>query len=306
MKYFRFIDNSKVSKICFGTWNLSPSTKKFKSPNTTSIKQSIELLRFAFEKGVNFFDTADIYGEGIGEKILGNAFKGIRKKIYITTKAGVLNEKNHTDFTKKYIQYKISKSLKNLETEYLDGFQFHNITSSDRIESSYNFLQKLKKRGVIRSVGFSSRNPDDAYKILKIYNFDFIQVGFSIYDQRLLNSKILDLKKKKNFFLFTRSPFNSGYLLKKKSSKALIRPKLQSSIDYFVKKNEKYILYKNKSLADSALKFCLSFSEISSIIVGMATKSEITDNINLLYYKKKINLKWKKKLIKVYNLFDGN
>ena len=79
MKYINFIGNTKISKICFGTWNLSPSTKKFISPNTTTPKQSIDLLRFALDKGINFYDTADIYGEGIGERILGKAFKDLRK-----------------------------------------------------------------------------------------------------------------------------------------------------------------------------------------------------------------------------------
>ena len=200
MKYSKFIDNSKISKICFGTWNLSPSTKKFKSPNTTTAKEGIELLKIAFDKGVNFFDTADIYGEGIGERILGEALKKERKKIIIITKTGVLNEENKTNFSKPYIEKKINKSLSNLQTDYLDGYQFHNITSEDNIDSSYNFLSKLKKSGKIRSIGFSSRDPFDAFKVLKAYNFDFLQVGFSIFDQRLLDSKILKLKKKKKFF----------------------------------------------------------------------------------------------------------
>tara|TARA_B110000008_G_scaffold205821_1_gene204461 strand:+ start:694 stop:1614 length:921 start_codon:yes stop_codon:yes gene_type:complete len=306
MKYLDFIDNTKISKICFGTWNLSPSTKKFISPNTTTPLQSINLLRFALDKGINFFDTADIYGEGIGEKIIGKAFQNLRKEIIVITKSGVLNERNDTNFSKKYIEKKIKKSLTNLNTDYLDGYQFHNITSESNIDSSYNFLTKLKKKGKIRSIGFSSRDPIDAYKILKNYNFDFLQVGFSIFDQRLLYSKILELKKKKKFILLTRSPFNSGYLLKKKSNKALIRPKLQSLIDHFVKKNKKDIYYKNNSLAESALKFCISFPEISSIIIGMATKLEITRNINTMYDDLDLEQGWKKKLIKVYKTFNGN
>ena len=306
MKYSKFIDNSKISKICFGTWNLSPSTKKFKSPNTTTAKEGIKLLKIAFDKGVNFFDTADIYGEGIGERILGEALKKERKKVIIITKTGVLNEKNKTNFSKPYIEKKINKSLSNLQTDYLDGYQFHNITSEDNIDSSYNFLSKLKKSGKIRSIGFSSRDPFDAYKVLKAYDFDFLQVGFSIFDQRLLYSKKLKLKKKKKFVLLTRSPFNSGYLLKKKANKALIRPKFQSLIDHFVKTNKKDILFKNRLLAESALKFCISFPEISSIIVGMSSKIEITKNMSITYDNSISEQRWKKKLISVYKEFDGN
>ena len=306
MKYSKFIENSKISKICFGTWNLSPSTKKFASPTTSSPSQSIKLLRYALDKGINFFDTADIYGEGIGERILGKAFENLRKNIIVITKSGVLNERNETNFSKKYLEKKIKKSLLNLNTDYLDGYQFHNITSQNNIDSSFNFLTKLKKKGIIRSIGFSSRDPIDAYKVLKNYDFDFLQVGFSIFDQRLLYSKILQLKKKKKFVLLTRSPFNSGFLLKKKSNKAQINSKLQTSINLFVKKNKRDIIYKNKSLAESALKFCHSFPEISSIIIGMATKLEIQRNINTVFKNLNIEKNWKKKLIKVSKSFNDS
>ena len=305
MKYSKFIGESKISKICFGTWNLSPSTKKFKSPTTTSIKDSIELLEFAYSRGINFFDTADIYGEGIGERTLGKALKNVRKKIIIITKSGILDEKDNTNFSKAYIEKKINKSIKNLQTDYLDGFQFHNVTSKDNIESSYNYLQQLKKNGKIRSIGFSSRDPFDAYKILKNYDFDFLQTGFSIFDQRLLSSKILDLKKKKRFKLLTRSPFNGGYLLNKKSNKFMYSNKFQLLVNQFIKKNKTDILLKNITLAESALKFCVSFTAISSIIVGMSSKKEITKNINTLYGSTKLEQNWKKRIINLYKKSNG-
>ena len=86
----------------------------------------------------------------------------------------------------------------------------------------------------------------------------------------------------------------------------MIRPKFQSLIDHFVKKNKKDILYKSSSLAESALKFCISFPEISSVIVGMSSKIEITKNTNTIYNNSILEQRWKKKLIKVYKVFDGN
>jgi len=122
----------------------------------------------------------------------------------------------------------------------------------------------------------------------------------------LKKNKIKKIKKKKKFVLLTRSPFNSGYLLKKKANKALIRPKFQSLIDHFVKTNKKDILFKNRLLAESALKFCISFPEISSIIVGMSSKIEITKNMSITYDNSISEQRWKKKLISVYKEFDGN
>ena len=71
MKYRKFINNFYVSNICFGMWNLSPSTRNFKSPENLKKSFAIDLIKFAISKGINFFDTADIYGEGETEKMLG-------------------------------------------------------------------------------------------------------------------------------------------------------------------------------------------------------------------------------------------
>ena len=201
MIYKKFLDGFKVSSICYGTWGLSPTTKNFKSPGKFSKNKSIKLIQFALKKGINFFDTADIYGEGVGEKILGSQLSGFRKKVFIMTKGGIVNSKNKKNFSIKYIKKKITKSLSNLKTYYIDGYQLHNLSSSDNISKIFRELTKLKKNGVLRSIGFSSRDPEDAIKIIKKYNFDFLQVGFSVYDQRLISSGLLkEIKKKKHLF----------------------------------------------------------------------------------------------------------
>ena len=201
MIYNKFVNNFKVSNICCGTWNLSTSSRKFLSPENFPKGKSKELIKFAIYKGINFFDTADIYGEGKSEKILGEAVKNLREKIFIITKGGVLNRKNETNFSVSYINKKIQKSLKNLKTEYIDGYQLHNLKSSDKIGLLVKSLEKMKINGIINSIGFSSRDPFDAVKILKKYNFDFFQVSFTVFDQRILKSDIFNiLKKKKMFF----------------------------------------------------------------------------------------------------------
>ena len=173
------------------TWGLSPSTKKFKSPGKYSKKKTQDLIKFALKKGINFFDTADIYGEGVGERILGSQLSGVRKKVFIMTKGGIVNSENKKNFSIKFIKKKITNSLSNLKTHYIDGYQLHNLNSGDNISKIFKELTKLKKNGILRSIGFSSRDPEDAIKIIKKYNFDFLQVGFSVYDQRLISSGLL-------------------------------------------------------------------------------------------------------------------
>ena len=235
MIYKRFVNGFRVSNICMGTWNLSPSTKKFKSPGKFSKKKTKELIQFAIKKGINFFDTADIYGEGALEKILGSQILGIRNKTFIMTKGGIINNQNKKNFKIKYIKKKISESLENLKTNYLDGYQLHNLSSEDNISNLFKELTKLKKKKILRSIGFSSRDPLDAIKIIEKYKFDFLQVGFSVYDQRLIETGLIYKLKKKNIFLITRSPFNSGYLTKNNNPK-LFNKKIENLIINFKKK----------------------------------------------------------------------
>ncbi len=298
MIYRKFVNGFKVSNICYGTWGLSPSTKKFKSPGKYSKKKTKELIQFAIKKGINFFDTADIYGEGAGEKILGSEIQNVRNKIFVMTKGGIINSQNKKNFRVKYINNKIFNSLKNLNTDYLDGYQLHNLSSEDDIKNLYKELIKLKRSGIIRSIGFSSRNPVDAIKIIKKYNFDFLQVGFSVYDQRLITSGLLKEVKKYGTFLLTRSPFNSGYLINNNNQK-LFNQKLNNMIINFKNKNKNKIIYEKKSFEYSVLKYCISFKEIISVIIGMATKLEIEKNAGVVYQNTIKEKKWKLKIKKI-------
>ena len=295
MIYKKFVNGFKVSNICYGAWGLSPSTKKFKSPGKYSKKKTVELIQFALKKGINFFDTADIYGEGAGEKILGSQLYGVREKIFIMTKGGIVNSKNKKNFKIKYIKKKILNSLENLKTNYLDGYQLHNLNSEDNIKKLFKELTILKKKKTIRSIGFSSRDPLDAIKVIKKYKFDFLQITFSVFDQRLITSGLLKELKKRKVFLITRSPFNSGYLIEN-NKKQLFNKKLIKIITEFKKKNKRQIIYADKTFEYSALKYCISFKEIVSVIVGMMSKIEIEKNVRVVYQNKIKEKKWKVKL----------
>ena len=295
MIYKKFVNGFKVSNICYGAWGLSPSTKKFKSPGKYSKKKTVELIQFALKKGINFFDTADIYGEGAGEKILGSQLYGVREKIFIMTKGGIVNSKNKKNFKIKYIKKKILNSLENLKTNYLDGYQLHNLNSEDNIKKLFKELTILKKKKTIRSIGFSSRDPLDAIKVIKKYKFDFLQISFSVFDQRLITSGLLNELKKRKVFLITRSPFNSGYLIEN-NKKQLFNKKLIKIITEFKKKNKRQIIYADKTFEYSALKYCISFKEIVSVIVGMMSKIEIEKNVRVVYQNKIKEKKWKVKL----------
>ena len=81
-----------------------------------------------------------------------------------------------------------------MKTHYIDGYQLHNLNSGDNISKIFKELTKLKKWN-FRSIGFSSRDPEDAIKIIKKYNFDFLQVGFSVYDKLISSGLLKEVKK---------------------------------------------------------------------------------------------------------------
>ena len=96
------------------------------------------------------------------------------------------------------------------------------------------------------------------------------------------------------------SNINSGLLINSKKQKGKFNIKFKKKINDFVQKNESQLKYKNLSFAKSALKFCMSFKEISSIIVGMSSKSEIEQNIEIKYNKLRDEIIWKNKIKKIY------
>ena len=133
MKYRAFPKNKdiEVSEVGFGVWSVATKWWGVKEE-----KLGISLLQHAFDRGVNFFDTADVYGEGYGEEIIAKAFPKSRDKRIYATKFGYDiysnsgERKGHTElpqrFTAKEIRFSCEQSLKRLKTDYIDIYQMHN------------------------------------------------------------------------------------------------------------------------------------------------------------------------------------
>jgi aryl-alcohol dehydrogenase-like predicted oxidoreductase len=154
----------------------------------------VRLLKSAFEKGINYFDTADTYGSGLGETLLADAFGGMRDQVVISTKIGY-DFYNHTqrrgqqerpqEWSDDFIRFALEESLKRLGTDYIDFLQLHN-TKMDAIENDelFELMQEFKREGKIRSYGVAlgprigwleegvkaMREHDDLAGVQMIYN----------------------------------------------------------------------------------------------------------------------------------------
>src|SRR5258705_5616076 len=152
----------KVSEVGFGTWTLSTGWWGEKTDD-----EAVGMLRMSnSEYGVNFFDTADTYGNGRGERQLAQAFRGRREQVVYSTKIGYdiydpaaqsgrrgQNELPQK-FDRDYMRFAVDKSLERLETDYIDVLQLHNVKMEHvRDASIWQALREMKDEGLIRSCG---------------------------------------------------------------------------------------------------------------------------------------------------------
>jgi aryl-alcohol dehydrogenase-like predicted oxidoreductase len=150
-----------VTPICFGAWEVG-GEPFFK---TTDKEQSIKAINTALDIGINFIDTAPIYGFGRSEEILGEALGPRRRDVVLATKCGIVWEKKEMksiriDDSRKTIEADIERSLERLKTDYIDLYQVHwpEKDMKTPMEETIGTLESLKEKGKIRAYGVSNFN----------------------------------------------------------------------------------------------------------------------------------------------------
>ncbi len=172
----------KVTPIAYGSWQLSP---RFwgKQPEKTFI----EAMQRAFEVGVNFYDTADAYGDGYSEKVMGMALKELpRDKIVVATK--VYNRfyedgRRHGDLSYDYIIEECDASLARLQMDYVDLYQCHSFDHSTPMEETAEAMQRLMKEGKIRAFGMSNFTVEQMRLARKCGNFTTLQPLYNLLER---------------------------------------------------------------------------------------------------------------------------
>lgn len=277
----------EVSEIGYGTWGIGGD-----SYGTIDDNESRRALKVAFENGVNFYDTSDLYGSGHSEEILGDVFKDIRDKVIIATKGGTLPHHGFNmpqDFSSQYLRKALEGSLKRLKTDYIDLYQLHSPKIED-IEDE-NVIQTLKvfqKEGKIRFFGISVRCPEDGLAVIEKFGIKVIQVNFNMIDQRAIEIGLFETAGKLDVGVIARTPFCFGYLTGTLTGSEQLNgldhranwPKEQlrrwaKAPELFAFLNED----KKRTYAQLALQFCLSDKAVSTVIPGMMRTEEVRENI---------------------------
>jgi uncharacterized protein len=253
--------NWKVSALGFGCMRLPP--RKINRLRAQTDK-SIELIRYGINLGINYIDTAWPYHIGDSERVIGKALKdGYREQVYLVTKLPIYLVTNANQFDSF-----LKTQMKRLQTDYLDAYLFHALT-----QSTFNKMKKLelikkmekaKKEGLIRSIGFSFHDTLPAYKeIIDYFPWDITQIQYNYMDTGVqATTEGLTYAHKKGIATVIMEPLKGG---------TLVSPPREAM-------NIINAAEKKRTPTDWAFQFLWNKPEISVVLSGMNSKKMIKEN----------------------------
>jgi len=204
MEYIK-IDGQRASRVCMGCWNIVGDA----TWGPQDEKESIETIKTALDNGINFFDTAEAYGNGYSEELLGKTLSGMREEVVIATKTARLLP---DELTKR-----CEESLKRLKTDYIDIYYLHWPDWNIPLEETVGTVKKLEKAGKIKMCAVSNFGRHDINDVLKYYDIKINQVAYNLLF-RAVEFEILPECTKKNVGIACYSSIAEGLLTGKFSS----------------------------------------------------------------------------------------
>jgi aryl-alcohol dehydrogenase-like predicted oxidoreductase len=296
---YREVGNTglKVSEVSFGTWAIGGAWGK------TNDSESLKALEYAIDQGVNFFDTADVYGNGHSEELLAKATKGKEDKIHIATKfcrqGDIFSPENYSYET---VRSYCENSLHRLNREAIDLYQVHcPATEILRDGHVFEVLDRLQCEGKIRHYGVSVETVEEGLICLENPNVKSLQVIFNLFRQKPLEV-LLPEAYKKGVGILVRLPLASGLLAGKYTLDHVFAEDDHRNFNEngeafnvgetfaglgFKKGVEltnqlKWIAEGRQSMASAALRWILDQEEVTCIIPGFRNGKQVADNLNAI------------------------
>ena len=284
----------RLSEISFGAWAIGGAWGRVDD------EESMATLHAALDGGVNFFDTADVYGDGRSERLLAKLKQERKEQFYIATKAGRrLPVQTTAGYSRKNLTAFVHRSLKNLNTDTIDLLQLHCPPTEVYYRPEiFGVLDDLVKAGKLRHYGVSVEKVEEGLKAIEFPNVQSVQIIFNIFRQRPAELFFAEAQKRKVGIL-ARVPLASGLLSGKMSpssefakddhrnfnrhGEAFDRGETFSGVDFAtgrsVVEQLKNLVPSGATLAQFALRWILEFPAVTCAIPGAKRPAQVTDNI---------------------------
>lgn len=274
-----------VSEIGFGAWGIGGRTAGQTSYGETDDGVSLVALEKARDVGITFFDTSAAYGDGHSEELIGRAFRSVRRQVVIATKAGYDSWDHPPDFSADAVAASAERSLRRLRTDYIDLFQLHNAPiEALRAGGLVEALSAMQKAGKIRAWGVSAKSPAEALEVLQAFDVAVVQANFNMMDVRALKGGLFDEIVRRKAGFIGRTPLCFGFLSGTIARQTTFPPgdhrlgwsraQLDNWIDGAADLLQAVGAAVGVDGVVSALRFCLSFPAVATIIPGILTPGE--------------------------------
>jgi len=312
--------NFAVSEVGFGAWAIG-GNRYGNSYGPTDDAESIRAVRRAVDLGCNFFDTADVYGHGHSEELLGQALAGVRQQVMIATKVGgnfynrnvhpLLRERigqaagvpferippdaplpvtHDANFSAAYLRFALAMALGRLRTDYVDLLQLHNppvhqIAAMD----TYGVLEDLKREGLIRAYGVSVHTSDEGLAAIQSTMPDTVQLVYNLA-RRDAEAAFFPAARAANIGVIAREPLANGFLAGRYGpgstwDKGDIRARMpQQYIARLLALGQRVrelATRTGSTAAQIAIEFVLDNPTVSTVIVGTKTAGQAGENFDV-------------------------
>jgi aryl-alcohol dehydrogenase-like predicted oxidoreductase len=283
----------QVSEIGLGCWQLGADWG-----NAIDKKQALKILDEAFNNGIDFFDTADVYGDGRSESLIGEFIKTSGKTIRVATKFGRGANVFPNNYSEKALRIAVDNSRKRLNKDCIDLLQLHCIPTEELKKGEiFDWLRALKKEGKIAHFGASVESVTQGLVCLEQDELQSLQVIYNIFRQKLTN-ELLPYAYEKGVGIIVRLPLASGLLSGKFTTETLFLENDHRNYnrdgDAFnvgetfaglpfktgVKLSDelKPFCPENLSMVQMALRWILDHKEVTTIIPGASSTQQVIEN----------------------------
>lgn len=275
-----------VSSVGVGTWAISGT--RWGPPDE---REAIVGLQLAVDLGATLFDTVDVFGDGHGEEVLGEALRGRRHLVHIVTKGGVdfTRRPHQQDFTPAYLERALGQSLRRLRTDYVDVYMLHSPPVDVlRDPAVYDLLDSLRNAGRLIAYGVSSSTVEEAKAAIAARRISCLMVPYNILDQEMA-ADVLPAAEQAGIAVVVRAPLALGLLADTLTSATVFHPvDFRASWDRpsYLRRIEKrerirWLIHDDiRSLPQAAIAFTLSNPAVTAAVPGFRTTAQIAENLS--------------------------